>query len=313
MDIATALNGTNSTEAFYEVKLSSSVFGKSHVMADMVVSGICVLSFLVFYVWRCCFQRKDEYTKKIFAKLLPGSIFLMILYFGLEFANTVLLIIGELRVIQYYPSLIALDFISLFADSSLLSFLLIMFAKRIYDHTGKDDSSILLYKGYCWIVTAIAVANIPAFFYQGFESIMSEGTQDALNKSGGIKIKILASYGALNISFYGVCIGGVFILAWITISHLRKLGEGIIRHSILKTCMPLLIVSLLARTIGKFIYAILFVLQARTKSPTMQLIHTIFYGLLSVLIYGSIMVTARSDSLCQIENNTDYIALSYTS
>lgn len=215
-------------------------------------------------------------------------------YLGLEFANAVLLFIGELRVIQYYPSLIALDFISLFADSTLLSFLLILFAKRIYDHAGKDDSSIILYKGYCWVISIIAIVNIPAFFYQGFGAIMGEETQKALTESGGIKFKILASYKALNVSFYGVYLGGVFILAWITISHLRRLGKAMVSHMTLKICVPLLIVSLLARTIGKFIYAILFVLQARTKSPTIQLIHTIFYGLLSVLIYGSIMVIAHS-------------------
>src|ERR1700750_3366754 len=80
MNNITALNGTDFTGEFYNWKLSSSVFGKSHVMADMVISGFCVLSFLVFCVWRCCVQRKDDNTKAMFAKLLPGSIFLMIVY-----------------------------------------------------------------------------------------------------------------------------------------------------------------------------------------------------------------------------------------
>ncbi len=74
-----ALNATSSTEEFYNVKLSSSVFGKGHVLAGVVVSGFCVLSFLVFDVWWCCVRPKDKHTKSMFANLLPWSIFLMIL------------------------------------------------------------------------------------------------------------------------------------------------------------------------------------------------------------------------------------------
>lgn len=213
-------------------------------------------------------------------------------YFGAEFATAVLLVLGKCRVIQYYPTLIVLDFVSLFADSWLLSFLLVIFASRLYGSARKDNLTPALFAIYCWVLGIVAVVNIPAFLWKGVINIIGADTQAALEGSGGIKFKILGSYQALNVSFYGLYFGGIIGLAWITFSCLRKLGS---RARSLKILLSITVVCLAIRTAGKFLYSILFVLQARTKSPLMVFIHTLFYGLLSVLIYGTIFFMLRSD------------------
>lgn len=214
-------------------------------------------------------------------------------YFGAEFASAAMLILGKCRVIQYYPTLIALDFIGIFADSTLLSFLLITFANRLYENVGKNDSgTITIFTFYCWVLGLIALANPPSFLWKGVMNMIGADGEAAFRESGGVKLKILSSYTALNVSFYGVYFGGVLGLAWVSFRFMRKFRKG---AKTLKTLLLIVVISLVLRTIGKFLYSILFVLQARTKSPQMVLIHTIFYGLLSVIIYGSIMVMLRTE------------------
>lgn len=214
-------------------------------------------------------------------------------YFGAEFATSVMIILGKCRVIQYYPTLIALDFVGLFADSSLLSFLLVTFAARMYTIAEKDTLTPLLFGIYCAVLGVVASANPPAFLWKGVQGIIGAETAAALNQTGGVRFRILGSYQALNVSFYGLYAGGVAGLAWITFRCMKKFGK---RAKTLTVCLWIVVVSLAIRTAGKTLYSILFVLQARTKSPTMVLIHTIFYGLLSVVIYGSVLIMLRSES-----------------
>lgn len=65
---------------FWDVMIPVEYLGKTRVMIGMVVSGFCVLSFLVFLFWRCINKvYQDDDTQKLSRKLLPSSIFIMIM------------------------------------------------------------------------------------------------------------------------------------------------------------------------------------------------------------------------------------------
>ena len=78
--MAAALNNTNSNEEFYNIMLTASALGKTRVYITVGVSGFCAFAFLVFLFARCFLEiYHDDEAQKISRKLLPGSIFIMVM------------------------------------------------------------------------------------------------------------------------------------------------------------------------------------------------------------------------------------------
>ncbi|EON63086.1 hypothetical protein W97_02313 [Coniosporium apollinis CBS 100218] len=318
-----ASNTTTSLPSILDQKFPATHFKYILPTAMFVVSAICVLCFIGFIVWYAGIRAKNKQTKKLLRWAVIGfSIFLMTLYFGLDVADRVLLELGEKRILMHWPFMITLEALSLFGDVMLMTFLLVPLARELSDHVKIPEQSssftILCHKGLNYILTGLATANIAAFVWKLVtDRFFDEDFREAMAESGSKPMMILAAYTKLNVAFYGLYFAGAISITVIAMRALMRLRKaGALRRTFL-ICLPLLSASVLVRTLGKFIYAIVFKLQARVQTSSTQLIHTIFYGLLSVVIYATILVIAGSDDwesdIGPVRANVEYGPVAYTS
>ncbi|KAJ9639894.1 hypothetical protein H2201_007328 [Coniosporium apollinis] len=318
-----ASNSTTSLSSILDQRFPATHFKYILPTAMFVVSAICVLCFIGFIVWYAWIRAKNNQTKKLLRWAVIGfSIFLMTLYFGLDVADRVLLELGEKRILMHWPFMITLEALSLFGDVMLMTFLLVPLARELSNHARIPEQStsftILCHIGLNYVLTGLAIASIAAFVYKLVtDQFFDEDFREAMAESGSKPMMILAAYTKLNVAFYGLYFAGAISITVIATRAFMRLRRASALRRTFLICLPLLCASVLVRTLGKFIYAIVFKLQARAQTSSTQLIHTILYGLLSVVIYATILVIAGSDDwesdIGPVGRNVEYGPVAFTS
>jgi hypothetical protein len=289
-------------------------------MATLIVSGICVLSFIGIIVWYAWVKGKNKQTKKLLHWATIGvSILFMILfvssiiptnrnvclltfssYFGLDLTDRIL---HELKIkvsSMYFRISIPLETFTLIGDLMLLTFLLLWLGQALLDHVGISPQRItflrMAHATTLMFLLALFIGDRIAFIYKSVtDQFLTPASTYAKSTTNSQLGMILGAYAKLNTAFYGLYLAGAISISTISVIVLLQLKKAQVLHRTFRVFLPILSVAITVRTTANFIYALYFKLLKHPQSLTYQLIHMLFYGLLSIAIYVSCLNIAATD------------------
>ncbi|KAF2493285.1 hypothetical protein BU16DRAFT_563450 [Lophium mytilinum] len=310
----------NTTGNILEWRIPGSHFRDPLPTATFVAAALCFLFFFGHYVVTCClccWKRKNKSKSKNFIWQFRFSSAILMLYFAVYTADRVLTEINEKRVVMYYPFLIVLETMTLFADAWLMVFLLGAFTLLLYEHAGaKKESNSLMMVGLrliTWGLMLLAAANPAAFIYYLVSNrLLSEETKQAIANTGGPRVEILTAYTKITLAFYCIYFGAAIILTWITIYILRKLHRRQTPAKAIRVGLPLLVACVDARSLVQLVFAAAFTYKPHTESGVVKLLRLLFYGFLSIGIYSTFMWISGSDDLKEKDDANVHKDVNYT-
>jgi hypothetical protein len=185
----------------------------------------------------------------------------------------------EMKVTPLYFRIgIPLETFTLFGDLLLLTFLLLYLAPALLDHAGISDQHStfirMAHAATLMILLIVFIADRITFIYKSVtDQFVTPADIYAASSTNSQLGQIIGAYPKLNSAFYGLYLGGAISI----------------------TAISTIVGSLILRTIVNFIYALYFKLLQHPQSLTFQLVHMLFYGVLSVIIYVSCLKVASTE------------------
>lgn len=208
----------------------------------------------------------------------------------------------EKRIRWYYPAVIGVlsNVLTGFAQGLLIAFLLWQLTPILLAHSKASASrskwTILLCRTLTWLINFVNAADtiVTAMLWvmeiqQMFSNVKANNTEDKVNGISTI------NDAALTAGFTGMFLLCVVIFAAVAQGALKHLSTANKRFKVL---LCLLTAAMIFRSLLDFVWALVFkvwALRQKLKfqeTLTTNLVHTVLYGLFSVIIYASIVYIA---------------------
>ncbi|KAF1993275.1 hypothetical protein P154DRAFT_582995 [Amniculicola lignicola CBS 123094] len=313
---------SNLEGSWLDWKVPGSKFRTPLPTATFAVAAICAFYFIADYLigcFMCCFMRKKmKKTNKTLMESYPYSIskLILLLYFSFYVADRVLTEIGEKRVVMYYPFLIVLTVLTLFADATLMFYLLGAFTMELYKKAGdsKENSFGIKFglRAITWGLTLLAGAGPAAFiYYLASNKLMNDDTKKAISETGGPRLALVTSYTKITLAFYCIYLGAALILTWIVISNVRKLKKRQVPSKAVTIGLPLLVTALDVRSLVQVVYAGYYTYKDNAEAGAAKLIRLIFYGFLCIVIYQTVIWVCRCEDFEEVADAPEHKNISY--
>jgi hypothetical protein len=200
----------------------------------------------------------------------------------------------------YFRISIPLETFTLFGDLLLLTFLLLYLAPALLDHAGISDQHStfirMAHAATLMILLIVFITDRITFIYKSVtDQFVTPADIYAASSTNSQLGQIIGAYPKLNTIFYGLYLGGAISITAISTIVVLRLHKAQVLHRTFLVFLPLIVGSLILRTIVNFIYALYFKLLQHPQSLTFQLVHMLFYGVLSVIIYVSCLKVASTE------------------
>jgi hypothetical protein len=310
---------SNENDIGSTVTLKGSHFRAPIPLVMLIISGFCLLSFVVIVI-RCGWvkARNGKTNNLLHWAIIGVSIVFMISfvpylptklftspdtsprYFGLYFTDRILHEI-EMKVFSMYFRInIPLETFQLLGDLFFLTFAFVNLGPALLEHVGtsKQHTTFLSWghRALLSVLFGLFVADRITFIIKLVTDQLPTQSTDGKASTTNAQIGLISgAYPKLNTAFYGVYLGGALSLAATSIHVLLKLKKAGVLHRTFLIFLPIVSTSLVIRTLVNFFYALYFKLLKHRQTLIMQLIYLAFYGLLSVAMYASSVKIAATE------------------
>jgi hypothetical protein len=199
----------------------------------------------------------------------------------------------ELNFPSYYVAIdIPMSKLASLGELLLLFALLLHLSPALADNANLDLRSTVARVGDICIVILVVLFNVVGgglYIYNFVAYNLGPPAADGFGSSDQTITKVLGSYPWVNATLYALYLIGAISFAVHSLLVIRALHRADAFCKTLRVNIPLLATSFFIRSLVSFVFVMLFGLHPRWANFTEQLIHMVFYGPLSVIIYVSIL------------------------
>jgi hypothetical protein len=217
----------------------------------------------------------------------------------MQVADRTLREIGKEKLVVHLAFQIAEDAFSMFADTTLIFYLLVPFLTIAVDCWTPDYFIQWFHRILVGVLVIFSATNPGARIYQLWTGItLSKEDKEIVDGSLNTRAGILMAYRGTTVAYAALYLAGTFSFAvsiWFMVARSRQVGHYRMLTKLLCILLPLV---LIVRAIERLIFSIKFIFHGQLPSSGAQLADLTIYAILSIVIYSCVVGLHFSKDLC---------------